>query len=157
MNPAYSSAKRDVQTMRCCGIIYKRWRFSGLRFFKGNTRYKATHCRKCGVKLTWPINFSPEQTIAIRAKERTDHYYDVKVSRRLNGLNSKGKPWGRTPTFLTPEQRLEARRARGLKAWKKRSDRLKKLGCTTRGTKPKKDLFRKNWNEFRTGIKLESP
>ena len=56
-------------------------------------------------------------------------------------LNSEGQLYRRTPNFKTPEEKLLARRARGLWAWHNRSARLARLGLTTRGTPRKRRYF----------------
>lgn len=153
-NPIYSHAPRDYQTVRCCGKIYRRWRFKGRKTFRHGKRFlHATHCKECGHPLNWPVNFEPQLTASVRKKERVEKYYDQKVEWRLAGKNSLGKPWGRTPTFLTAEARLQARRQRGTKAWKKRVERMKRLGLTTRGTAPKyRQGIAKLWRDVRQTI-----
>ena len=56
-------------------------------------------------------------------------------------LNSEGKPYRRTPNFETPNEKLTARRARGLWAWHNHSAKLIRLGLTTRGTPRKRRYF----------------
>jgi hypothetical protein len=146
-NPIYSQAAREVQTVRCCGRIYKRWRFKGKRNFtrpnaaaaashRGARSLRASHCAVCGERLVWPANFEPQWIAAVRRLERRIEYYNQRVDWLLAGFNTRARRFGRTPNFLTVESRLAARRARGLKAWRKRVARLKALGLTTRGTRP---------------------
>lgn len=158
MNPIYSQQARQVQTVRCCGRIYKRWRFVGKRHFgRGGRPTHASHCPRCGQRLTWPTNFEPDKTAAVRREERVAGYYDQRVNQRLAGLTARGQPFRRTPNFLTAEERLAARRERGLKAWRKRSEKLTRAGLTTRGTVRVyglKGAVEKMWMEFRSGIAM---
>lgn len=164
MNPIFSNVAREVQTIRCCGLIYKRWRFKGGQFSKrkpdrviSHQGRRATHavcCAVCGERLHWPMNHHPLDRLAVRKAEAQERYFNRKVDFLLSGKNSIGQPWQRTPNFATPHERIEARRARGLKAWNNRVDRLKATGRTTRGTKPK---YRrgpapsiKAWQNFRS-------
>jgi hypothetical protein len=52
------------------------------------------------------------------------------------GLTTNGKERQRRPDAENRIQRLAMRRERGIKAWNLRVQRLRKLGLTTRGTKP---------------------
>lgn len=135
MNPIFSHAKRDVQTVRCCGVIYKRWRFQGRKNFRGSRPTHATVCKVCGCKIFWNPNFKPAWIACTRAKERHDAYYEQRVDWLRVGLTSLGKPFRRTPNYLTVEDRLAARRRRGMKAWLKRAAKMAALGLTSRGTK----------------------
>ena len=49
-------------------------------------------------------------------------------------LTTRKMTYRRTPNFKSDEQRLLAQRARGLWAWHNRSQRLLRIGLTTRGT-----------------------
>ena len=54
---------------------------------------------------------------------------------RLKGLTSLGKPRVRTRNAINAEERLALRRARGLRAWNNRVQKLRGLNLTTRGSK----------------------
>lgn len=154
MNPIYSSAPREVQTIRCCGRIYKRWRFVGKRFFdQGGHPTYARNCVVCGRRLFWPVNFEPQRIAAVRAQERRDHYYDHKATLHLLGLTSKGAP--RRRNFM-PVSRAEANR-RQLARWHARAAKYLRRNLTTRGTKRvylprKKPAVLTGWREFRAGL-----
>jgi len=67
-------------------------------------------------------------------------YWDLREtkSRRLNTI---GRPYQRTPNFISPELRLVARRARGLWAWHNRCIKLARRKLTTRGTPRQRRYF----------------
>jgi hypothetical protein len=157
-NPIYSHAPREVQTVRCCGRIYKRWRFVSKRFWaKGGRPTHAHRCAHCGQPLIWPAILKPDTLAAVRAQERFDHYHDQRVAWLLAGRNSKGRPFGRTPNYLSDAERLAARRRRGLAAWRKRVRRLAAQGLTTRGQSRMykvrgKSELQQSYDQFRAGI-----
>jgi len=156
-NPIYSAAKRDVQTLRCCDRIYKRWRFQGQRNFRHQRPTHATHCEVCGGKLIWPANFWRQDIAAVRKEERRAAYYEQRVDWLRQGLTSKGQPFRRTPNYLLAEERLEARRQRGRAAWQRRADRLAAQGLTTRGTAPRRQVSKPSaldhaWRALRASV-----
>lgn len=52
------------------------------------------------------------------------------------GLTTRGKRRKRRPNFLTAEDRLKARRARGLRHWEQLATKRRLAGFTTRGKEP---------------------
>lgn len=141
MNPTYLPTPRETQTLRCCGHLYRRWRFAGKKF---SVRC-AERCSVCGGLLNWPSNYTPVD----RKKRMMDAWYDRAVNFLLQGLTTHGKPRRRRAPFVhrvdtakDRQRHLNARqaaiRASLLKSYHARANRFASQGLTSRGTVPKR-------------------
>ncbi len=142
MNPIFSSTPREVQTVRCCGQIYKRWRFiSGVNFTRFNNERERSHrgrratharfCKHCGQAIYWPPNVERQDIAAVRAVERRDAYYERRADFHMAGKTSKGKP--RRRPFM-PMSRQEFKRRQMIR-YNNRKAIFDARGLTTRGTR----------------------
>lgn len=144
MNPATTHGRRDVQTLRCCGVVYRRWRFAGSRW--PNTQHDA--CFKCGSRLHWPANY--------RLKPRLEYLHEWRERCLDRGLTVAGKPRKRFhhPKFKTPAEShanmLKLRKA----YYRRNSIKNVQAGLTTRGMRrfDRRTEFERSWDAFRSTI-----
>lgn len=166
MNPAYSSSPRQTQTLRCCGLIYRRWRFVG-KHFPDSFPEK---CCVCEGHLNWPVNYRAHD----RKADARELARDRSVKFLAEGLTTNGQPRQRHPNFFNraevscatrlAEMKSKQRahiRTRVLKNYHLRSQRLAKQGLTTRGTKRKRaaGLYQptpldQSWQQLRSEINV---
>ena len=70
---------------------------------------------------------APDRSAGLRC------YHKRAILFRARGLNSRGKPYRRTPNFETLGERIDAVRKRNLNSWSRRSVSRILDGLTTRG------------------------
>jgi hypothetical protein len=139
-NPATTKGlKRQTQTLRCCGHLYRRWRFFDPTRQRQPRFSGIKKCRICGDRLKWPASyFEPD-----RARTARERMQDRAVSFLLQGLTTHGRPYQRQPNFkihgepqlVTGEKhrRLIRIRQRNLANYYRRKKRFIALGLNTRG------------------------
>jgi hypothetical protein len=147
MNPAYSSTPRQTETLRCCGVLYRRWRFVGCKF----NRTHAKHCSHCGARLYWQPNHTPIN------RRRVDR--ERQLIRRINfslaGRRSDGLPLARVP--LTADQRAQRKRD----MYHRRAQQRAAAGLTSRGTmpayRPRVHARERAWRDLRAAMNITRP
>lgn len=125
MKPFDPHARREVQTLRCCGVVYQRWRVAGGRW-PGSHHESCVHC---GSRLQWPLNYRPKSRL---------QYLQAWRERCLDrGLTVEGKPRKRFhhPKFKTAAESQANMRKLRRDYYGRFSKRNQAAGLTTRGTK----------------------
>jgi len=120
MNPAKTSATRERQSLRCCGVLYARWRFTGKKF--PGTHHEV--CVICRCHLKWH-QFKPVD----RRRVDRERQLDRRVNFKLAGRRSDGRP--RTRVFLSAAQD----RQKHLERYHARARARTARNLTTRGTR----------------------
>jgi hypothetical protein len=130
MNPATSHQPRETQTLRCCGVVYRRWRFVGKKF--PGTQHNS--CFMCSRALNWPNNYRSKP----RKKQFRDAYRRRAMRFLFQGLTSRGTPRLRpapgkamTPRRYDPMYRHKWSSA----GYQRRSAKFAQAGLTSRGTR----------------------
>ena len=160
-NPIYSQQRRETQTLRCCGQLYRRWRFAGQRF-NGEAPERCRHCQSL---LNWPPNYHPVDHL----KSMREIARERSVNFLLAGLTTAGKPRQRRAPYIhridTAEdrKRAEARRRQDtrvavLASYHRRAAQFAAQGLTSRGTPRKyaprgqRTALEIQWQQFRSEI-----
>ncbi len=152
-------ARRERQSVWCCGVNYQRWRFV-TRDWPG-THY--THCCTCGRALPWPAKQPYHRPNPRRASREAKRREAAKFT--AQGLTTRGTVRRRSPNLL-PSQRPDAQRRRTLANWRKRSAAFTARGLTTRGTVRRRamngsrnalSLTEAAWRALRAAMNIERP
>ena len=160
-NPIYSQQCRETQTLRCCGQLYRRWRFAGQQF----SGAFSTRCQHCNSLLNWPPNYRPvDRKKAMRELQR-----DRAVNFLLAGLTTAGQPRQRRAPYVhaidtgrdrktAESRRRQSIRESGLASYHRRAVRFADQGLTSRGTPRKyaprgqRTELEMKWQQFRSEI-----
>jgi hypothetical protein len=153
--------KRQTQTLRCCGHLYRRWRFFDPTRERQPKFHGIKKCQSCGSHLRWPANYEEPD----RKKINRERMRDRAVNFLLQGLTTNGKVRARHPNFkpesnqrrhIADSERLRRNhiRARVLKHARVRIQKFISQGLNSRGQKRRYQLGQKSrftmaWQSFR--------
>lgn len=148
---------RIRQAVRCCNVLYSRWRpvdgpFPGTHH---------TQCVMCGAKLRWPRTTEHGQAAAAKR-----YYHRIARERRAAGLTTRGTPWKRRPNGCQTSR--EVLRRDNLECYHARADRRAAQGLTTRGTERKRAVLAQRkparmtdqewaWRQLRASMNIKAP